>query len=249
MYSCQIMNSGWQRYLAASVLTVLLAVLQPLHSQSLSGTTGLFHVPTAEIMDDKTVISGFNHLPKAYSHYGNYQYNNLVGFATVTFLPRLELMFRYTYRLGAGVRRSDTNFFMDRMVAARFLLVRESGRIPAILFGLHDPGKNVSLAANNTFSASYLAVSKHVEFLFLKTGLHAGYAFDFFKQQTRTHRGFFGGLSVSHHRLTDLQFILEYDSFHWNTAVKLLLFSRIQLMAGLINMDAPATGISYRVQL
>lgn len=246
-------SAVWHRHLFLTILVCIMAAVPgrttEVQAQSLSGTTGLFNIPTAEIMEDKTVMIGFNHLPKEYSQYGNYQYNNLAGFATVTFLPRLELMFRYTSMLNAGVGRSDTNFFMDRMVSARFLLLRETDGRPSILFGLHDPGKNVDLAVNNNFSTNYLAASKHTEFLFLKTGWHIGYAFDFLKQKAITHRGLFGGISVSHSRFSALQFILEYDSFYWNQAVKLLLFNRIQLMGGLINMDEPATGISYRIQL
>lgn len=220
-----------------------------LHSQSLMGTTGLFNIPAAELMPDKTVMVGFNQIPKEYSPYGNFQYNNMVYYATVTFLPRVELMFRYTYRLGAGVRRSDTNFFMDRMVSARFLLLREGEYRPSLLLGFHDPGKSVNLAANNTFSANYASLSKNLELLFLNTGLHLGYAFDIPGQKTLTHRGAFGGVTLAHRAFPALQLIFEYDSAHVNQAVKVLLFNRIQLMGGLIHFDKPAGGISYRVQL
>jgi len=220
-----------------------------IYAQSLMGTTGLFNIPAAELMPDKTVMIGFNQIPKEYSAYGNFQYNNMVYYATVTFLPRIELMFRYTYRLGAGVRRSDTNFFMDRMVAARFLLLRENEYRPSLLIGFHDPGKSINLAANNTFSANYVSLSKNLEFYFLNTGLHLGYAFDIPGQKTLTHRGAFGGITLAHRTVPAVQLIFEYDSAYINQAVKVLLFNRIQLMGGLINFDRLSGGLSYRVQL
>lgn len=217
-------------------------------AQSISGTTGLFHIPTAEMMADGTVMVGYHHLPSEITTLSGGLYDNRIGFASVTFLPRLEVMFRYTYQLGAP-RGPDINLFMDRMVSARFLLLKERRYLPALLVGIQDIGTSVDLAVNSNFGANYIVASKRFKpsgFIF---GLHSGAAFDLFGEETQTMRGLFGGLSVSHSAIPWATAMVEHDSRRLNTAVKLLFMNYLQLMAGLMDMQYPAGGIGLQIQL
>ncbi|MEX1014543.1 MAG: YjbH domain-containing protein [Candidatus Paceibacterota bacterium] len=219
-------------------------------AQALSGVTGLFQIPTAEMMPDRSVRLSHHVVPEKYSVYGSREFGHIkysANSATVAFLPRIELMFRYSYEMGLE-RGPHINLFMDRMVAARFLLFRENDRLPAVVFGLHDPGGSVGLTDNNHFTANYLVASKNLEMGSLKYGIHSGYAFDIRSQRSKEYRGLFGGLSLEHEQFEWVQLILEYDSFQFNTAVKILLMDRIQFLGGLYNMDQFAGGVSYRFQ-
>lgn len=217
-------------------------------AQSMTGMTGLFHIPTAEMMPDKTVMIGYSHLPAEVTTYRTNLYDNRIGHATVTFLPRLEVMFRYTYDLGAP-RGEDISLFMDRMVAARVLLLKERRAVPAVVFGMHDPGLSVDLASNSYFGANYLVASKTVYPLGFQFGLHTGFAFDLFGEETQTMDGLFGGLSLSHSAAPWITAMIEHDSNRLNAAMKLLFFDHLQVMAGLMDMKYPAGGVGLRVQL
>lgn len=227
-------------------------------AQALSGVTGLFQIPTAEMMPDKSVRLSHHVVPQKYSRYRRVSYVNAgyidnaqLGYTsnsvTLSFLPRMEVMFRYSYELDVP-RGPDVEIFMDRMVAARFLLIRESERLPAVVIGLHDPGGRRGLSSNGYFAANYLVASKNLQLGYFKYGVHSGYAFDFRSQQSIEYRGLFGGVSLEHEQFEWIQLILEYDSFQINTAVKILLLDRIQLLGGLYNLDKFAGGISYRFQ-
>jgi len=218
-------------------------------AQSLSGTTGLFHIPTAEMMPDRTIMAGLNQMPAEYSLYGGGIRDNRSGFVTVTFLPRVELMFRYTYLLGVDRSSPTSGPFMDRMVAGRLLILRENGSRPALLLGVHDPGMAVDLAVNKYFGANYLVSSKNLDAAGFSAGLHLGYAFKMLNEETQVFDGIFGGISLSHQQLPWFQIMAEHDSFRWNAGAKLLLLNRIQIMAGLMELKRPAGGISYRVTL
>lgn len=219
----------------------------PVTAQALSGVTGLFHTPTAEMMPDKSVRFSHHVIPGAYSNYitpahGRIAYTS--NAVVVTFLPRVELMFRYSYELGFP-RGPDERLFMDRMVAARVLVLRESRYLPALAAGIHDPGRG-GFAANNYFSAAYFAASKTFSTEPFTVSLHTGYAFGTDSQPAIDLDGIFGGLSLQHRSIPALQWIVEYDSFQWNTALKLHLFGRVELLGGLYNFDRAAYGVSYR---
>lgn len=212
--------------------------------------TGLFHAPTARMMPDKTVMIGHHHMPVESSRYatrwgrrGPHDIRN--SFATVTFLPRVELMFRFTNLMGEKPRLGR-GYFMDRMLAGRLLILKESDRIPAVLLGIHDPGNGIGLTANRYFGTNYLVSSKAVQFGDLSTDLSLGYAFDLFNQPTETFDGLFGGFSVTHSKLPQVELMLEHDSFRINAGTKILILERIQILAGLIELKRPAGGISYR---
>jgi hypothetical protein len=220
-----------------------------LMGQSLSGTTGLFYTPTAEMKPDKTVILGLHQQPAELSeYYGKGLYDIRLGSAAVTFLPRLELMFRYTYLLGAE-RGPDINLFMDRMVSVRALILKERNYVPALLVGIHDPGNSTELAANGYFGTNYIAASKNVSSSGFVFGFHTGVAFDVFGEKSQTMKGLFGGISISHSSTPWANVIFEHDSRRINTALKLLLFNHFQVMAGLIELKYPSGGVGLQIQL
>ena len=75
-----------------------------LHSQSITGTQGQFFIPTAEMHSDRTLVLGAGYIPKGYFQRYNRSVNpGMPTFVTVTFLPFVEVMFRYTHELNMRV--------------------------------------------------------------------------------------------------------------------------------------------------
>jgi hypothetical protein len=218
-----------------------------LSAQSLTGTTGLFHIPTAEMMADKTFMIGLTQIPGQYSLYGEGMHDNRAGYATLTFLPRVEIMFRYTH-LDNWRNGPYGTYFPDRMIAVRVQVLREKNVQPAVLIGFHDL-RFKGFSSHSFFGANYIVASKTFQpsgFIF---GLHSGAAFDLFGEKSQTMKGLFGGISISHSLTPWANVIVEHDSRRLNAAVKLLFVNHLQVMAGLMDMKYPAGGVGLQIQL
>ena len=234
-------------------LLFFLMLVGSVKSQSLTGTRGLLHVPTAELYPDKTFAIGASFLPLPYMNYsrGGEEYDAYATYVTATFFPWMEVMFRYTHHVGIEVN-PITQYFPDRMLTVRLQLLREKKYVPAVLFGLQDMSGAFATAGSGgavNYSATYGVATKNFEWQQWQVGVSAGYAFDFLDMPTIDYKGLFGGVSISHKSLKNVGLLLEHDSETFNAGVELFLFNRFQLLLGAANFDAPIAGISYRYSL
>ena len=239
-------------------LAILLIALIPLagQGQSIVGTSGLFHIPTAVLPPDGTLTLGSAHMPKEYMpggfHWatdGKANYDARLYHISLVFLPRAEILFRYTGNIGMPKEQSDWTF-MDRMVAVRFQILREGDRTPALLFGAHDVlGNVVDETRFSHFAAQYLVASKHVNLASVRLGAHAGYAFQLLDLPSKAYDGPFGGLNLMPLGDERLELIVEHDSRHPNAAVRILLLRHLSLMAGLWNFEELSLSGAVRINI
>ncbi len=194
------------------ILVVCLATCIVAKGQAFYGTTGLLHMPTADMQKDKTVLFGGNYLDKhtlsGYwrdsQEYKPFTLNYYVG---ITIFPWLEVS--YTCTLVKGWRNSSywpketwgkfTN--QDRAFHGRLRLWKEGWWkewTPQIVFGMNDPGSHsynggggIDWGGNesgnhNYLTRYYLAVTKHIAFQNIgNLGIHA--AFVIGRAMTDTH--------------------------------------------------------------
>src|SRR5690606_34252759 len=113
----------------ALMLALATLTVGPSAAQALTATSALIRVPTAHLGPDGlvTVSGGVLHpkdvpLEGEQHHVGTYA-------AAVTFLPFLELGFRFNKKFGA------VDALGDRMVIARVRLVKEGSLRPAVVVG------------------------------------------------------------------------------------------------------------------
>ena len=177
------MHNSFLAFLCLCFCTVL-------KGQALYGTSGLLHMPTADMQKDKTVMLGGNVLDKhPLSTYWNnknytYTYNYYIN---VTIFPWLEVA--YTCTLVKGVKG---NYWpeqtwgkfrnQDRNFSGRLRLWKEGWWklwTPQIVLGANDPGSHSDHGGGNiTFDNAdentnhltrfYLAATKH--FIFQRWG-------------------------------------------------------------------------------
>jgi len=226
------------------------------NAQSMTGTSGLFHVPNGYVEDDRTLTAGLIYIPNTIMPndflrrpIGPSPYNALAGYANYVFIPRLELQFRFTGNLGMEKNRRD-NTFMDRVISARIQVLRESARLPAVVFGVQDFGSEwFNEESGSYFAAHYAVASKRFYVRSIRMGLNAGFAFDLIGSETKAYDGFFGGIDVAPFGDDRLQVVAEYDSYRTNIAVKAVLFDHVFFMAGLWDMKTPAGsfGVTFRL--
>lgn len=182
-------------------LIPLLFLLVAAKAQFPYGTTGLLHMPTADMQRDKTFMAGASYLNSeatpSYWSYNNYNY-----YVNITIFPFLEVA--YTCTLNKGMQggywpeRTWGKFVnQDRQFSIRLRAVKEGQwweYMPAIVLGSNDFltrdwwGKGnedkegvglVSSDGNGVWNRWYLAASKHFDFPQVgELGVHVAYLYN-----------------------------------------------------------------------
>jgi hypothetical protein len=192
------------------ILAFILASLTTLSAfaQFTYGTTGLLHMPTAEMQRDKTFLFGgsflnINATPK------HFDYDTFNYYADITFFPWLEV----SYTLTLHYAHHGSQYFppkvwgkycnQDRMFSIRVRLIEEGYKyswMPQIVLGVNDPGSHKSYGggdiifddtgtSNAYFTRFYLAATKHLELNDLgQMGLHAALLYSSEKGETTKFR-------------------------------------------------------------
>ena len=233
---------------ALLISITLILTLEKGISQSLTGLHGLAVTPSAEMLENGQVVLGSSYFSSKYMEYGGYRYNGVAGYVSVTFLPFVELSFRYTGQL-RPITEENQNF-PDRMPSVRVRVLKEKKWIPAIGMGVHDIS-SVDGGGAKHFEATYLVLTKNFPLGSLSSSLkvNTGYGFALFPASNHELDGLFGGLSITHPNFSSLNYILEYDSKNVNAAIKILLWKHLQLMTVLRGMDSFEGNIAFRTTL
>ncbi len=189
------------------------AVAQP----SMSGLSGHWNAPGAELLGDGRLEFGYNSIPKrwAYDHRGLFR--NDVYFATLGFLSRVEVSVRVTSLPGfiafSNVDSASRLTDADRMVSAKVQFLRASGLRPDVAAGVED------LEGTRRFHTAYIVAGRSFPVGSLQLRVDAGLAGPVFRQRTNvTLNGVFGAAELrAAGRVTAG---IEYDSEKWNLGLK-----------------------------
>ncbi len=183
------------------ILVMLLAFGSKINAQTMYGTTGLLHAPTADMQRDKTFMVGGNVLHLTPLHYFSssevkYTFNYYLN---ITIFPWLEVGYTCTINYA----EHGSTYFpqsvwgkysnQDRAFYGRLRLWKEcwwKSWTPQIVFGANDPGTHEnaggggignrdSNGGNCWFTKWYLAASKHFTFENIGTlGAHLSFIWD-----------------------------------------------------------------------
>ena len=180
------------------VIIVFLVVSGVVSAQSVAGTSGLIHIPSARMLEDGQLVLGAAYIPKPYfQRYDRRNNPGLNTYITLGFLPFIEVMFRYTHELNLPVN-PETRYFPDRMFTIRGRLLKEKKYLPSIVLGLQDASAifgDTCLSCSN-YSAIYFVGSKNIKSDFGNFDLSVGYAFDFLELKSKDYMGVFGGFFI-----------------------------------------------------
>ena len=237
------------KYRNAFLVVVILVGLLT-YSQSIVGTNGQFFIPTAEMHPDRTLVLGAGYIPTGYFQRYNRKVNpGMPTFVTVSLLPFVEVMFRYTHELNMRVN-PQTKYYPDRMFAVRIRLLKESKYIPALAVGANDFTKALGLStASTNYSATYIVGTKSFVFNALTLSTTLGYGMDVLDLNRYDFLGAFGGVELSHKRFASSTVALEYDTRNLHLSVGHTFFDRLVLKAGLWDLKKPAAMIAYKYQI
>lgn len=204
-YNAICKNDYGKRFCALArntvILVMLLAFGSGINAQTMYGTTGLLHAPTADMQRDKTFMVGGNVLHLTPLHYISsneikYTFNYYLN---ITIFPWLEVGYTCTINYA----EHGSTYFpesvwgkysnQDRAFYGRLRLWKEGWWktwTPQIVFGANDPGTHESAGGggigsrdsnggNCWFTKWYLAATKHFTFENIGTlGAHLSFVWD-----------------------------------------------------------------------
>ena len=231
-----------------------------LSAQYTYGTTGLLHMPSAEMQDVKTFVVGGNYLHKQITPfpwtYGTYNY-----FLNVTILPFFEVAYTATmYKaktIGIDWKVDGEKFTnQDRYFSARIRLLKEGQfwkYMPSLVIGTSDPYTEVNDGVVNTtdgngyFSRFYVAATKHFLIGTERVGLHLSYLYN----QRRTYKlnGVAAGITYDPSFVPNLRLIVEHDTKDFAIGATYELFKQLHMQFELQDFKYFTGGLAYKVHL
>lgn len=252
----------------------LLCLLSSLHmgtaakAQFTDGTTGLLHMPTAEMQRDGTFMAGGNYLNQRnvpFIRRSWYKYNTYNYFINITFLSRIEVA--YICTLNKGIPGSSywpkqtwgkyTN--QDRHFAVRLQALREGELwkyMPSVVVGVSDPttGKgdythmDVSGNGNGYFNRWYIALTRHAATKAGELGIHLAYLYNRRTDYPLNGPAFGLDFRPAFHKELDL--VAEYDAKTVNIGATYSIWhSHFNLLFELQQCKYVSAGLTYKVNL
>ncbi|WP_071145204.1 YjbH domain-containing protein [Bacteroides ihuae] len=242
------------------LLGIMLCMM--IHAQFPYGTTGLLHMPTADMQRDKTFMLGGSFLhegatPEAWS-YNTYNY-----YINITIFPFLEV--GYACTLFKGVEgnawpKSTWGKFVnqDRQFSGRLRLLKEGQfwkYMPAVVVGGNDvftsasgeEASNLTQVGNGHWNRWYFAATKHAN-LYGELGIHAAYVYN--RRKNYRLNGLAMGANWKPQFHSNLNLMAEYDSRTVNCGLGYTFWKdHINLVTELNDFKYLSVGVCFKVHL
>ena len=258
-----------KRFLIIGSLLLLLS--SSMKAQFTYGTTGLLHMPTADMQQDKTFMAGGGYLDKhatpSYWYYHTYNY-----YINFTFFPWLEVGYTCTLLSAEflGVDKYGYSGYtnQDRSFHGRLRLWKEGWWkewTPQIVVGVNDfttgAGTDYGEMAvegdgNGFFNRYFIAATKHLSW-HGEWGIHAAYVYN--KRGKDKLNGPAIGVdyqfalpevSTLNKVVNGLNLMGEYDSKFVNIGAKYTIWKdHINVIAELRECKYPSVGVYFKVHL
>ena len=221
------------------------------------GTTGLLHMPTAEIQRDKTFMLGGSYLHEQATptkwEYPTYNY-----YINITIFPFFEVgytctLFKFAMP-GMGLPERYRN--QDRQFSVRLRAIKEGQfwqHMPAVVIGSNDVltstggVSNPDELGNGYWNRWYLAATKHLN-LYGELGVHAAYVYN--RRADYRLNGLALGANWKPQFHPALNVMAEYDSRTVNCGLGYALWKdHINLVTELNDFKYLSAGIYFKIHL
>ena len=254
-----------KRFLGITCL--LLALAGSVKAQFTYGTTGLLHMPTADMQKDKTFMAGGGYL-NSHATPSRWSYDTWNYYINITFFPWLEVAYTCTifdeWARGGKVYMKN----QDRSFHGRLRLWKEgwwNKWTPQIVFGVNDFTTGASTDygemavegdGNGYLNRYYIAATKHLSW-YGEWGIHAAYVYN--KRGKDKLNGVAVGVDYQfalcgeepwQKAVNGLNLMAEYDSKFVNIGAKYALWKdHINIVGELRECRYPSVGVYFKVHL
>ena len=243
----------------------------PTMAQFTYGTTGLLHMPTADMQKDKTFMAGGGYL-NSHATPNAWTYNTWNYYINITFFPWLEIGYTCTIFdewVNRGVLVHMIN--QDRSFHGRLRVWKEgwwNEWTPQIVVGVNDfttggyggVSDYTDIATegdgNGYFNRYYIAATKHLSW-YGEWGVHAAYVYN--KRGKDKLNGVAVGVDYQfalkgeefwQKAVNGLNLMAEYDSKFVNIGAKYALWKdHINVITELRECKYPSVGVYFKVHL
>lgn len=233
------------------------------HAQQYTGTSGLIHVPSAEMLPEGTARLGSFFINKEMmpDHFSLREHGESVGtkyhsfnhFLSIAPFSWIELA--YTCTLMKGHRNADAKqpigyYYKDRFISVKLRPLKEGKWHPAIAIGMNDPSHCFTVHHGDTkyFTNAYLAATKHLDLHDHELGFHAAYRY-YQAEDNKKWQGVVGGITYRPAFAKNLRGIVEYTGNDINVGADCDLWKLIFLQASLQNGKYFNGGIMLQTKL
>lgn len=253
--------------LLSSLLLLLVGVAK---AQFTYGTTGLLHMPTADMQKDKTFLFGGGYL-NSHAIPERWNYNTWNYYINITFFPWMEVGYNCVifdeWARGGKVYMKN----QDRSFHVRLRLWKEGwwkDWTPQIVIGGNDvlhgsiEGGNIgtvegsSINGNTFFQRYYIAATKHISWNG-EWGIHVSYVYS--KRIGHKYNGVAVGLdyrlalpesSLINKALNNLRLMAEYDSKVMNIGTSYHIWKEhVNIIGELYNCKYPSIAAYFKIYL
>ena len=241
----------------------------PVMAQFTYGTTGLLHMPTADMQRDKTFMFGGGYLNQ-HALPSRWSYDTWNYYINITFFPWLEVA--YTCNIfDEMIKRGSYTLHMmnqDRNFSGRLRLWKEGwwkAWTPQIVIGANDvttgsggdyTAMNVEGDGNGYFNRYYMAVTKHFSW-YGDWGIHVAYVYNR-RGKDKLNGAALGvdyqfalkGEEFWHKAVNGLNLMAEYDSKFVNVGARYSIWKdHINVIGELRECKYPSVGMYFKVHL
>lgn len=209
---------------------------------SLNGTSGLLLTPTADLVQDSRLAAGASFVDKKWAIEARDEHNNVAYFATLGFLPRVEVSMRVTVLPGAKFSVADPDRSVkDRMFSVKALLLRQSGVWPSVAVGGED------ITGTKRFNTLFAVLSRRINPGVAEFRVHLGAGVDWIEAKNHPLDGVFGGVAM---RLWEGgELIGEYDTNKVNIGFAVQPFPYVRVLVAALNAESFAGGLNVQFGL
>ena len=258
-----------KKQLVIGGLLILLA--NSVRAQFTYGTTGLLHMPTADMQRDKTFMLGGSYLNE-HATPSRWNFDTWNYYLNITILPWLEISYTCTLFTAESLGLKDWGYSgytnQDRNFGVRLRAWKEGWWkewTPQVVIGINDlttgsGGDYTNMAVegngNGYFNRYYIAATKHLEW-FGKWGIHAAYLYNN-REKDKLNGPVIGvdyqfalpGTEFWQKAVNGLNLMAEYDSKFVNVGAKYTIWKdHINIITELRECRYPSVGVFFKVHL
>lgn len=241
------------------VIVLMLLWLLPNNgkAQQYTGTSGLAHVPSAEMYHEGDAIIGAhflnkNMMPDIGFLYNGEKYNTFDYYVGLTPFSWLELSYVCTERIRSKDSHGNIKWSKDRYASVKILPLKEGKYYPAVAIGCNDvwtaafykDRPNVQLYYTNV----YIAATKHFIFSDNELGVTLTYR-HFYRGYNSKWNGLVGGITFRPAFFPQGRLIAEYTGNEFLLGMDMLLWQHIRLQGSIKNFKHVNAGLCLQFNL
>ncbi len=230
-----------------------------LQAQQYSGTTGLIHVPTAEMNQEGDARLGGHFLNKEMLpdyrvfRFNDRKFHTFTHYLSITPFSWMEIAYTCTL-FKTKENGSDVGGYgsKDRYFSLKLQPLREGKYWPAIAVGgndFMDTRSNMKGEGGEIYFGNYyFAATKHVELKKTKIGVNVAYR-HYLRSYNDRWAGIVGGITLRPTCYPNLRGIVEYNGEDINIGADCLLWRHLLMQVSLQGGKYISGGIAYQINL